>query len=272
MGLLPSGFALPPLRVLAVLSIAAAATGGLLYRRDPPVTGQVVAAFAPWMVAGATLYALYQVEAVPAPVRPLFGTPAVYVTTFVAAGLLWAAIADRRPTDGIDTVPGVLAAVGTVAAVALLAVAGSVGLRRGTLSLAAPAAAFIVSVAVAAAVWYGVRDRLRVGVTGAPGVLVVVGHALDGVSTALGTALGYGEQTPLSRLLIEAGGALPLPYVEGAWLFAVVKLALAVVVLVLLADYARERPQEGALLLGIVAAVGLGPGVHNLVLFAITGG
>lgn len=36
-----------------------------------------------------------------------------------------------------------------------------------------------------------------------------------------------------------------------------------------MADYVREEPTEGYLLLGLVAAVGLGPGVHNLVLFSI---
>lgn len=273
MQLLPSGFALPPLRVVAVLLLAAAATGGLLYRRHPPVTSRVVAAFAPWMIAGATLYALYQVKAVPAVVRPLFGSPAVYVTTFIAAGLLWAAVADRRSmTWGVDGVPGILAVVGTTVAGSLLVYAVLVGLGRGTLSLRAPMTAFVGSVVLSAAVWYGIRDRLHVGVTGSPGVLVVIGHTLDGVSTALGAALGYAEQTPLSQVIIDVGAALPLPGVGGAWLFVVVKIALAIAVLAILADYIRERQQEGALLLGIVAAVGLGPGVHNLVLFAMTAG
>jgi uncharacterized membrane protein len=31
----------------------------------------------------------------------------------------------------------------------------------------------------------------------------------------------------------------------------------------------QEEPREGAALLGFVAAVGLGPGAHNLLLFAI---
>jgi len=56
------------------------------------------------------------------------------------------------------------------------------------------------------------------------------------------------------------------------WLFVVVKLAVAGGVVVLFADYIDEVPTEGLLLLGFIAAVGLGPGVHNLLLFAVTGG
>jgi uncharacterized membrane protein len=41
-------------------------------------------------------------------------------------------------------------------------------------------------------------------------------------------------------------------------------------VLVVLADYVEEDPRWGLLLVGVVTAVGLGPGAHNLVLFAIS--
>jgi uncharacterized membrane protein len=52
----------------------------------------------------------------------------------------------------------------------------------------------------------------------------------------------------------------------------VVKLVLVGGVVVLFADYIEDEPTEGYLLLGFIAAVGLGPGVHNLLLFAVTGG
>jgi len=38
----------------------------------------------------------------------------------------------------------------------------------------------------------------------------------------------------------------------------------------LLADSVREDPAEGRLLFVLVAAVGLGPGAHNLLLFTIS--
>uniref|UniRef100_UPI000299E622 DUF63 family protein n=1 Tax=Halococcus hamelinensis TaxID=332168 RepID=UPI000299E622 len=101
--------------------------------------------------------------------------------------------------------------------------------------------------------------------------LCVLGHALDGVSTAVGIdVLGFGERSPFSRAIIEFAATLPTASLLGAgWLFVVVKLALAAAVLVLLASYVREEPGEGYLLLGAVAAVGLGPGAHNLLLFTI---
>ncbi|WP_255148713.1 DUF63 family protein [Halorarius halobius] len=271
MQLLPTGFGLPPVPYLLAVLVGSLLVGGLLYRRGPHVTSRVVASFTPWMVAGATGYALFQVQAVPAPVRPFFGNPVVYLTTFVLAGTVWLATADY-PADrwGLPSVPGAVLATGTTVAGTLLAYAVTVGLARGTLSLFWPAVGLGVALVLAGVAWFGLRDRLDVAVTGSPGALVLVGHALDGVSTAVGTHLGYGEQTPLSKAVIDAGAALPVAgYLGEAWLFVVVKLVLAVGVLYLLADYVRDRPQEGALLLGFVAAVGLGPGVHNVVLFAI---
>lgn len=271
MQLLPSGFALPPLPYLLVVLAGVATVGGLLYRRSPPVTPRVVAGFAPWMVAGATAYALYQVDALPAVIRPLLGNPLVYVTTFVVAGAAWLASADY-PVDRwrLPSVPGILAVSGTAVAGSLLAAAVGVALARGTLSLVWPAVGLVLATGLAGTTWLVVRDRLAVAVTGAPGALLLFGHVLDGVSTAVGSHLGFGEQTPLSAFVIDLGSRLPLAaYLGEAWLFVVVKLLLAVVVLRLLADYVREEPGEGSLLLGAVAAVGLGPGAHNLVLFAL---
>jgi uncharacterized membrane protein len=110
-----------------------------------------------------------------------------------------------------------------------------------------------------------------VSATGAVGALAVFGHTLDGVSTAVGyDLLGFGEQTPLSRLIIEAGGALPTAeFIGSAWVFALVKVLVGVGIVALFEEYVRADPLEGYLLLGLVVAVGLGPGFHNLVLFAI---
>jgi uncharacterized membrane protein len=56
------------------------------------------------------------------------------------------------------------------------------------------------------------------------------------------------------------------------WLFVLVKLAVAGAVVVYFAAYVREEPTHANALLGLVAAVGLGPGVHNLLLFAVAAG
>jgi uncharacterized membrane protein len=268
--LLPTGFALPPLPYLIGLVLSVAGTLVLLRRVDPEVTPTVVAGFAPWMVAGAAGYALFQVGGVPRPLAPLFGSPAVYLTTFVLAGLVWAALdTGGVPADSWEppSIPSLLLLSGTGAAGAVVGVALVTADRLRPLL---PGAGLVVSLVVALAVWTALR-RVRpvVRAAGPAGFVLVAGHVLDGVSTAVGTdLLGFGEQTPLSRLLIEAGAAL-VPGIGGGWLFALVKTALAAVVLVVLADYVREDPRWGSLLIGVVAAVGLGPGAHNVVLFVI---
>jgi uncharacterized membrane protein len=269
---LPSGFALPALPYLVGLLVAAAVAGGLLYRRRPPVTEATVTALTPWMAAGGGLYALFQFGAVPSAVAPLFGSPAVYVSVGVLAAIVWAAVADR-PAEGWGrtTAPGLLAGAGglllasTVAA-AGIAAASSVGGRPD-----ASAAILLVTLVVTAAVWAGLRRVATVEATGSVGVLVVFAHALDGISTAVGyDRLGFGEQTPLSRIIIHAGEALPTAELIGAgWLFVVVKLLLAAGIVALFEEYVREDPTEGYLLLALITAVGLGPGAHNLVLFAL---
>jgi uncharacterized membrane protein len=235
----------------------------------PSVTADHVVALLPWMVAGAGLHVLYVVGAVTGPVRPLLGTPAVYAAVAVAVGVAWVALASRPRLP----VPPVLAALGTLAGLLVVAATLWWGVTAGTLRLAVPAAGFVAAVAVGAAGWLGLR-RLSPGVavTEPVGPLVVFAHALDGVSTAVGVdLLGFGERSPLSRVLIEVAAGLPTASTLGSgWLFVLVKVAVASVILVAFVDYVREDPVEANLLLAFVVGVGLGPGVHNLLLFAVT--
>jgi uncharacterized membrane protein len=272
---LPADFALPPAPYLVALALGAAAVVAALYRRRPRVTAESVTALAPWIAAGGALYALHQVGVPRDSLDPLFGSPAVYVTVGILAGGVWVAVADR-PADSWSAsgAPALLA--GTGGALLLAALVAAVfgptpsGAGGGGTPVASVAIA-VVSVAVAATAW-GVLRRVRdVGATGSVGSLAVFGHTLDGVSTAVGyDLLGFGEQTPLSRLIIDAGAALPTAELIGAgWLFAAVKVGLGVAVVALFEEYVRADPTEGYALLGLIVAVGLGPGVHNVVLFAI---
>lgn len=271
--ILPADFGLPPLPYLLALAVAAAGAVGALYVRRPPVTAATVTALAPWMAAGGALYALYQAGVVPGRVAPFFGSPAVYVTVGVIAGLLWAAVADRPSGSWEPTgAPAVLAgAGGAVLAIALVfaAVVTTPNAGGGTPLLSV--GILLSAVAVSAVAWVALNRLTDVSAVGTVGVITVFGHALDGISTAVGyDLLGFGEQTPLSRLIIEAGGALPTADLLGAaWLFALVKVALGAAIVALFEEYVRSEPTEGYLLLGLIAAVGLGPGFHNLVLFAI---
>jgi uncharacterized membrane protein len=173
-------------------------------------------------------------------------------------------------------VPSLLAGGGLVALLATVAVAVRAGLARGTLAPAWPAAGLLLTVALTAGGWLGLR-RLRPAATtttGAVGLLALFGHTLDGVSTAIGVdVLGFGERTPLSRLILHAADTLPTAEFMGVgWLFVLVKIGVAGGVIVLFREYVDAEPTEGYALLGFVAAVGLGPGVHNLLLFTVAGG
>ncbi|GAA0458811.1 DUF63 family protein [Halococcus dombrowskii] len=271
--LLPAGSALPPIGYLLVLAVAFVAVAVSLRRIGPCVTDRVVVAFAPWMVLGSSCYVLYQVHGVPPVLRPFFGSPTVYLSVATVAGATWAATAvaglpaDRwRP----PSVPGIVGLSGSV--LALVAVGWALAGGAPGLTIAWPALGIVVAVILAAAVWSGLRRAVpKTQVTGAVGALVVFGHTLDGVSTAVGLdVLGFGERSPVSRAIIEFAAGLPTAEIIGAgWLFILVKLVLAALVVVFMSDYVREEPAEGYLLLGAVAAVGLGPGAHNLLLFTI---
>ncbi|WP_336135520.1 DUF63 family protein [Natronomonas amylolytica] len=275
MPLLPSDFALPALPYLLGLLVAGAATVALLYRRRPAVTEETVTALAPWMAGGGALYAIYQAEAVPTSVRPLFSSPAVYLTTGVLAGIVLVLVADRPPegwrpttTPGFVAITGVLVLLSAATAGYLNAVDRGIEIKVGITF------GILLGTLLSVAVVWVLLTRFRPGAieaSGSVGLLAVFGHALDGVSTAVGyDLLGFGEQTPLSRIIIEAGGALPTAELLGAgWLFVLVKLVLAAVVVAAFEEYIREEPTEGYLFLGLIAAVGLGPGAHNVVLFAI---
>lgn len=267
---LPEGFALPPLPYLLPLLGAVGLVARALYRTDPLVSDRTVLALAPWVLVGSALHALYVVERVPEAVAPLLGTPAVYLTTFVVAGTVWLAAiwTDRNPEQS-------LVATGTLAAAAVVGYALALGAANGGLRLLWPLVGLLVAVLLAAALWAATRWTYPgvTATTGAVGALALFGHALDAVSTAVGVdLLGFGERTPVSRAVLDVAASLPTAEAIGVgWLFVLVKLAIAEAVVILFADFVREDPTEGYLLLGLVAAVGLGPGAHNLLLFVITG-
>lgn len=264
---LPEGFGLPSLPYLVVLVGGTVLIARLLAREDPPVTAATVVVLAPWMVAGAALHSLFQLEAVPEVLMPLLGTPAVYFATFVAAGATWIGAIRREP----NRVPRVLGVAGaTVALVATAAVLAAGGVVQPGPSLAS----VVIALALTGACWVGLERTSpeSVAATGSTGVLVVFAHALDGASTAIGIdVLGRGERTPLSAAILEFAASLPTADALGAgWLFVLVKLGLAVAIVNLFAGYVREDPRQAYLLLAVIVAVGLGPGSQNVILFAVT--
>ena len=268
---LPEGLVVPPLPYLAGLAVTLAVVAGSLNRLRPAVTSRVIVAFAPWMVTGAALHALYQLGSAPTVVAPLFTAPTVYATTFGLAGAVWAGVA-RLDTG---SVAGRLGGVGLVAATITSGAVLQAGATRGTLSPMLPVIGLGVSVALTGAVYWLVRAGWPsvLATTGDLGLLVVFGHVLDGVSTTIGVDLmGATERSPIPQTIMEVAGALPTAGALGTgWLFVLVKVGVAVAVLALFADFVEEDPVQGNVGLGVVAAVGLGPGAQNLLLFAAAG-
>ncbi|WP_223174304.1 DUF63 family protein [Halorubrum aquaticum] len=259
---------MPPLPYLLVVLLATGGVALALRRRRPAVGVSHVLALTPWIVLGSALHVLYVVGALPEPLAPFGGSPTVYPTVAALAGAAWLA-AEEAVADG-ERVPGVIAAVGTVLVVPVVVVALTTGVSGSGASWSA--VAVLASAPIAAVVWR-VLGRLEPGVavTGGVGALAVYGHALDGVSTAIGVSqLGFGERSPLSRIILELDGVPSVPVLGEGWLFLLVKLAVASAVVSLFAPYVREEPEEGLPLLGFVAAVGLGPAAHNLLLFSVT--
>ncbi|WP_224334116.1 DUF63 family protein [Haloprofundus halobius] len=267
MQVLPEGFALPPLPYLLALVVGLSAVSYVLYRRGPELTDRHVLALAPWMVTGSALHVAYALGVLPPVLEPLMGTPSVYLSVAVVAGGVWVV------ADSVNwPVPSALAATGVVAAIPAVGLPVASALSSGSFRPFWSTVAFVVSVVLGAAAWAALRAvRPETAVTRWAGALAVFGHTLDGVSTAVGLdVLPFGERTPLSRLIFEFAAELPTADLIGSgWLFVAVKLLLAGVVVTLMAEYVHEEPSEGFLLLALVAAVGLGPGVHNLILFAV---
>lgn len=270
--ILPEGFSLPPLPYLVVLGLALVGVAYGLSRRSLEMTSRHVVALAPWMVVGSCLHVLYAVGALPAIVRPLAGTPSVYLTVTAVVGAIWIG-ADMLPAT-TDRLPSVLAVTGLVVFVPVVAVAFAWGAREGTLTPFWPGVAAVLSVPVAVTTWVALgRVVPRIAITGNAGLLAVFGHSLDAVTTAVGVdVLGFGERTPLSAAILRFAESLPTAETLGVgWLFVLVKLAVIGGVVALFADYVEEDPTEGYLFLALIAAVGLGPGAHNLLLFTVAG-
>jgi uncharacterized membrane protein len=267
MALLPAGFALPPLPYLLGLLVGGVVIAVGLWRRQPVVTAATVLGLVPWMAVGSALHALYVLDAAPAVVAPLLGTPAVYATAFIALGAVWLA-ADSRAPDAVT----VARQLGLIGGGVFLFAVGAVLLSGDAPTLVWPLAGLLSTVLIVAVTWELLkRVAPGVAVTGGPGLLVLFGHGLDGVSTAIGVdILGFGERTPASRVILDIAAELPTADTLGVgWLFLVVKLGVAAAVVALFVELVEEDPRQGYLLLALFAALGLGPGVHNLLLYAV---
>lgn len=272
---LPEGTTVPPVAYVGMLAIGVLTVGALLWALSPRITHQTVLALGAWMMVGGTLHAIYQLRELPDVVDPLLASPAVYVTTAIVAGSVWVltTLYGAMTTHSPDKTLGL---VGGFALVALFSWGIVYAVESGTLAPIPAVVALVGTAFVAAFTWLslGLYFTDAAAITSWSGAVVVFSHALDGMTTAVGhDMLGATERTPLSDAILTAGEMLPTAqYVGAGWLFVFVKILLAAVIVVLFRDWVREDPRPALLVLAVIAAVGLGPGTHNLVLFALGGG
>ncbi len=270
---LPEGFVLPPWYLLVPLVLLFVGTVAILWALEPPVTDRTVIAFAPWMMFGSTVHVLYKIGAFPSAIEPLFSAPSVYLTTAVLAGFVWILASFLYAAGLQPSISRVVGASGGGFFLAFAVMTLYLGWELGTFEPFWPVISIVIAGLVTAIAWVAVSLWFTevAAVTSLTGALVVFSQALDGVSTAIGyDVLGAGEEVPLSRMVLEAGEALPTADLLGAgWLFVLVKVGLALAVVGLFKDVLRESPELGRLVLALVAAVGLGPGTHNVLLFMI---
>ncbi|ACV47640.1 MULTISPECIES: DUF63 family protein [Halomicrobium] len=272
MQILPTSFALPPLPYLVVLLGGAGLVTALLSAAEPEIDQRAVVSLLPWMAIGGAFHAFEQLALYPPLYEPLFGTPAVYLTTLLLTGGVWLALQAVGIVRGNeDTVVRNLGLVGTAIFVVLVVVRIWQSIAQPTFSPVWPAVSLIVALAVTALVVLAISLwRTPVFVrTRYAGPVVVFAHALDGVSTAIGAdVVGASEQSPLPRLIMEFAGQLPTADLLGVgWLFLLVKLVIAAAIVVSFNRYLADEPTEGALVFSLIAAVGMGPATNNLFLF-----
>ncbi len=269
----PEGFTIPPLIYLVPTVIVLLGAAIMLWTVRPAVTDRTVIAVVPWIVAGGGGHVLYVTDAIPPGIEPFFGVPAVYLTFAALGAITWLVIEVVSSTRNTFDAATYLAVVGLLIAIVLVIWVLWTGFVAGDIAIFWPVIALVASLLASVLVWVATARVFPVTaqVTGATGMLVIFGHGLDGISTLIGIdILGGTERSPLADAVIYIGSRLPTADVIGdTWLFVIVKFGLAVAILVLFREYVRDEPSQARLLLALIAAVGLGPGVHNVLLFTL---
>jgi len=215
------------------------------------------------------------------PLSSLIISPVIYGTVFlVTLGSLVGCLELQR-RGYVESYYRATAGVGIALVVATLVylTAGAVTTDYSTLYLSV----LLSTVGIATALSYGLyrlfeayAPEVNSG-TGYIGLLVIWGHAIDGVANviladwldALSVPLTYYPKHPANAFIISTTEALQPAGLTAAigtsWPFLVVKLVVASLVVWLFNDrFLEESPRYGLLLLVAVTAVGLGPGTRDM--------
>lgn len=257
---------------LAVTGVAFVVTL-LLYTEHPRVSRRSVVSLVPWMVVGATLSVLATTAEYPALVQPAVSAPGAYLTVYIVIALVWfTSLQFTRGARGDGSLPTYLGAMGVGVAVVvvgtLLMHADEVTTTHLFWLAIAPIAAAAIAgiVLLLMGLWYPEAAAY----TGMAGGLVVFGHALGAIGTAV-AVVADGSHTTLSWAVLNLVATVEVAALAGldqplvwAWGYVWAKLVLAIVVIIALTTYTRRNPARGNLLLGLIAAVGVVGGVTAL--------
>ena len=247
-------------------------------------------ALVPWMLFGGALRVVEDAfdtargqglaPAIEYPLNTLLISPVIYFTVFALAlgALLVAKYLQSR--DYSETYHYPLGWIGV----------GVLALTLGYLAVLAFTTAYtgwypmilvtVVGLASAIAVTvYWATERWRPAVnagTGLIGLVIVWGHAIDGVANVLASDWthvfglpAYGSKHPIDRILADVVTTFQPESLTAAvgdsWLFLVVKIVVAVAIVSLFDEqFMDESPRYAIILLGAILAVGLGPGTRDM--------
>ncbi len=267
-----------PEAMLVGLGVATLVILGTLRFLGATVDRGTVIAFFPWIVAGAATYVLYSVGAYPGWVAPAFGAGGVALTTFTFAGMVWSLAVmgssvdpETARDDQYVLAAGLGAALVTLAAV----FARGIGASSETVLYTFGGMFGAVVLAFLVYVLLGLIYSQAVVQTGLLGWLVVFGHALDAVTTAVAVdVVGRPADYALAGDVVEYAGTLPTAGSIGTgWLWVLVQVGLAAIVVslaaALLSGRLEDRPGPVDVVLGAVLALGLAPGVHRMLVFLV---
>jgi len=224
-----------------------------------------------------------ETPAIEFPGSALLISPFIYFTVFaIALGAFvlskWLARADVT-----DTYYYPLGTAGTVALSASFGYVLLLSIRNDWVDLVPAILVVTVGLATVLSVGtYALVDRIWPEVnegTGLVGLVIVWGHAIDGVANVLANDwtwywnLGeYSAKHPLNRTIMDVTNALQGGteiagvYVGEAWPFLIVKLVVPIaIVSVFDRQFLEESPRFAIMLLGAIVAVGLGPGTRDMI-------
>ncbi|MBV0903284.1 DUF63 family protein [Haloarcula salina] len=263
----------------------------LLERLEIAEDPKLYFAFVPFMLLGGALRVVEDAtdRAVEAGVDPLVDyplssliiSPVIYGTVFLLT-LLVLVVCVKLDNDGVvDSYYRTTGVVGTTLVLVTLLYLTFVAVTTDYSRLYP--SVLITTVGIASVLSYGLYrlfDRYWPAVndgTGTIGLLVIWGHAIDGVANvlladwldALSVPLTYYPKHPANAFIIETTEAIQPAALSAAigtsWPFLVVKLAVASLVVSLFnEEFMEDSPRYALLLLIAVTAVGLGPGTRDM--------